>query len=128
MKYRLLLIVTLLLSLTGCHKTDSGEDEYMDEIYHADMQYMDFDKVDDLLAFFDSVATVHPLVKWLTEEEYAEEQARRCIVQIDLYRRGERQYFPDSLVSACMRSMGFNIAAVDNHGPEFTDRMDSCIA
>lgn len=121
MMKRLLLIVTLLLSLTGCHKTDSSEEEDWGAIYHADMQYMDFDKVDDLLAFFDSVAEVHPLVKWLTEEDYAEEQARRCIVQIDFYRRGERPYFPDSLVRDCMRSMGFNIAAVDNHGPEFSD-------
>lgn len=117
-------VMTVMLALAGCqpHKQNFSEEEEWAAISHAEMQYMDFDKVDDLLAFFDSVAEDHPLVKWMPEEDFAEEQARRCIVQIDFYRKGERRYFPDSLVRDCMSSMGFNIAAIDNHsGPEGTD-------
>lgn len=98
--------------------THEAED---DTVRHAKMKYFDFDRIDDLTGYFSKLAEEYPIANWHGEECNINETAMDCIAEIDAYRKGTRRYYPDSLVRDCILSMGFNIAAVNNHGCELTD-------
>lgn len=103
---------------TGCDTVVN--DEY-DKIIHAHMAYYDFSQIGNLTLFFDSIAAKHPVQLWSPEDDNLESELRQCVADIDSFRKGKRHYYPDSLVSNCLRSLGFNAAIVSNHGPEYTD-------
>lgn len=145
MKARLLYFLVAVMALSACHEKtgkpvsdiDSTEtlvinpikDKVVNdtvlmddiEIIHAPVAYYDFNNVDNLSTFFASISSRHPLQLWLPEEDNTDEDIKQCIVRIDSYRKGKTRFFPDSLVSKCMRSLGFNAAVIHNHGPEYTD-------
>ena len=141
MKTRLLFTVTILIILSGCgNRTsddDNGKNTYNsdvlptdiitfrddEKIIHVDMKYFDFDKIGNLTHFFDSISTKHPLQLWsaAVEDDDTNERIKKCIARIDSYRKGENRWFPDSLVSDCIRLISFNAAIINNHGPEYTD-------
>ena len=130
-----------LLVLASCHHKKnsemSGNDSIVDiseisitdttiiddeeKIIHAKMMYYDFDKIDNLESFFDSILAKHPIPIWLPEEDKTTQKVKECIAKIGEFRKGIKQFFPDSLVSECLKSIGFNTAIVNNHGPEYTD-------
>lgn len=130
-----------LLVLVSCHHKKnsemSGNDSIVDiseisitdttiiddeeKIIHAKMMYYDFDKIDNLESFFDSILAKHPIPIWLPEEDKTTQKVKECIAKIGEFRKGIKQFFPDSLVSECLKSIGFNTAIVNNHGPEYTD-------
>lgn len=92
-----------------------------DTIYHAPTRYFNFDNIDNIEVFFDSIAAKHPLQLWSPEDSYLNEAMRQCIAHIEAFRKGKRRFFPDKLVSECINGAGFNAAIVNNHGPEYTD-------
>lgn len=92
-----------------------------DTIYHAPTRYFNFDNINNLEVFFDSIAAKHPLQLWSPEDSDLNEAMRKCIAHIEAYRKGKRRFFPDQLVSECINNAGFNAAIVNNHGPEHTD-------
>lgn len=124
----------LILLLSSCQNRNKANDEvsveeYAEEIkeaeeglpIHAPMSYFDFDKVDNLVSFFDSISQKHHIPIWMPEEDDTNDRVKRCIARIEAYRKGKARFYPDSLVSSCLNSIGFNIAIVNNHGPENTD-------
>ena len=57
---RSLYFVACVAILSSCkHGETSSEEEYEDEIVHVDMQYLNFDKVNNLSQFFDSISNKH---------------------------------------------------------------------
>lgn len=141
LKAKYLLIMIVFFMMTGCHhknnQENAGNDSIVDisemaitdttiidddeKIVHAKMMYYDFDKIENLEQFFDSILVKHPIPVWLTEENKILQNTKECISRIDAYRKGEKQFFPDSLVSECLKSISFNTVIVNNHGPESTD-------
>lgn len=142
MRIKYLLILTVLFMVAGCHHKQSNANpendsivnikeisiadttiisEEGERIVHAKMGYYDFDQIENLVSFFDSILVKHPMPIWLSEEDSINQDVKRCIVRIEAYRKGKTQFFPDSLVSKCLRSISFNTAIVNNHGPECTD-------
>ena len=139
MKYILFAIAVLMM--VGCHhkkNNEKSETDFMadiseigiadttvvdgdDKIVHAKMMYYDFDKIENLKSFFDSILAKHPIPIWLPEEDNTTQKIKECIAKIEAYRKGTNRFFPDSIVSACLKSIGFNTAIVNNHGPEYTD-------
>lgn len=128
--------------VAGCHHKQSSEDPENDSIVdirdmgiadtttigddderivHAKMGYYDFDQIENLVSFFDSILAKHPIPIWLPEEDTTNQKVKRCVARIEAYRKGKAQFFPDTLVSECLRSISFNTAIVNNHGPEYTD-------
>lgn len=108
-------------SAVNINVSDTTVDIEREKIIHLNMKYYDFDEIDDLVSFFDSVLAEHPIPIWLPEEDTTVESLKSCVAKIEAYRKGKRQYFPDSIVSGCLRSIAFNAAIVNNHGPEYTD-------
>ena len=142
MKIKYLLILVNLFMVAGCHHKQSNEPPENDSIVniremgiadtttisddderivHAKMGYYDFDQIENLVSFFDSILAKHPIPIWLPEEDTTNQRVKSCIARIDAYRKGKAQFFPDTLVSECLRSISFNTAIVNNHGPEYTD-------
>ena len=142
MKIKHLLILAVLFMVAGCHHKQSSEDPENDSIVdirdmgiadtttigddderivHAKMGYYDFDQIENLVSFFDSILAKHPIPIWLPEEDTTNQKVKRCVARIEAYRKGKAQFFPDTLVSECLRSISFNTAIVNNHGPEYTD-------
>lgn len=141
MKVKYLLLVIVLLMMDSCHhktnQEDSGKDSVVniskegiadtiinaddEKIVHAKMMYYDFDKIENLESFFCSILAKHPIPIWLPEEDKTTQKVKECIAKIEDFRKGIKQFFPDSLVSECLKSIGFNTAIVNNHGPEYTD-------
>ena len=99
--------------------TTIGDDD--ERIVHAKMGYYDFDQIENLVSFFDSILAKHPIPIWLPEEDTTNQKVKRCVSRIEAYRKGKAQFFPDSLLSECLKSISFNTAIVNNHGPEYTD-------
>ena len=99
--------------------TTIGDDD--ERIVHAKMGYYDFDQIENLVSFFDSILAKHPIPIWLPEEDTTNQRVKSCVARIEAYRKGKAQFFPDTLVSECLRSISFNTAIVNNHGPEYTD-------
>lgn len=136
MRNRWLFLLVIVLILSSCQnrnktnddalrdgkveKTDEANEEE-GQIIHANMSYFDFDKVDNLVSFFDSISRKHPLPIWMPEEDDTNERVKRCIARIEAYRKGESRFYPDSLVNSCLKSIGLNTVIVNNHEPEFTD-------
>ena len=101
MKAKYLLIIIALLMMAGCHnKTSqekSGKDSVMnisevgiadtaiivddENILHAKMMYYDFDQIENLVTFFDSILVKHPIPIWLPEEEYTTQKTKECIAR-----------------------------------------------
>lgn len=142
MKAKYLLIMIVFFMAASCHYKTSCEKSENDSvvnitakeivdttiiseegvrIVHAKMGYYDFDQIENLVFFFDSILVKHPMPIWLSEEDSINQNVKRCIARIEAYRKGKVQFFPDSLVSKCLRSISFNTAIVNNHGPECTD-------
>lgn len=92
-----------------------------DTVRHAKLKYFDFDGIDDLTGYFHTLAAEYPIANWHGEECDVNTTAMECIAAVDAYRKGERRFYPYSLVRECIGSMGFNIAAVNNHGTDLTD-------
>ena len=82
--------------------TISDDDE---RIVHAKMGYYDFDQIENLVSFFDSILAKHPIPIWLPEEDTTNKKVKRCVARIDAYRKGKAQFFPDTLVSECLKSI-----------------------
>lgn len=91
------------------------DDEYVEETYHIKMGYYNFDKVKDLTLFFDSIINNHGTMIRQYRDEDPNHDVRLCISQIDKYRKGERAFYPDSLVSNCIGHLGGECAYVSNH-------------
>ena len=142
MKIKYLLILVNLFMVAGCHHKQSNEppendsivniremgiadtttiDDEDERIVHAKMGYYDFDQIENLVSFFDSILAKHPIPIWLPEEDKTTQKVKECIAKIEEFRKGTKQFFPDSLVSECLKSISFNTAIVNNHGPEYTD-------
>lgn len=141
MKVKYLFLVIALLMMASCHhktnQEDSGKDSVVniseigiadttikaddEKIVHAKMVYYDFDKIENLESFFDSILAKHPIPIWLPEEDKTTQKVKECIAKIEEFRKGTKHFFLDSLVSGCLKSIGFNTAIVNNHGPEYTD-------
>ena len=142
MKIKYLLILFVLFMVAGCHHKQSnanpendpivniremgiadtttiGDDD--ERIVHAKMGYYDFDQIENLVSFFDSILAKHPIPIWLPEEDTTNQRVKSCVARIEAYRKGKAQFFPDTLVSECLRSISFNTAIVNNHEPEYTD-------
>ncbi len=114
------LIILVSVVLCGCRRgnTDSNVEDCEYEVIHTEMQYFDFDKVESLTAFFDSISVKHTIPIWIEEDEEAiTKDVFGCIKRIEGYRQGKNKYYPDSLVRSCIDFFGFNSAIIDNHGP-----------
>lgn len=92
-----------------------------DTVRHAKLQYFDFDSIDDLTGYFRTLVAEYPIANWNEEDCDVNKKALECVAAVDAYRKGERRFYPDTLVRECISSMGFNIAAVNNHGTDLTD-------
>lgn len=134
MKIRWLFCLLGVFILCGCQNRNKANDAVMveektektdvadeEEPIHASMSYFNFDKVDNLIAFFDSISRKHHIPIWMPEEDDTNERVKQCIARIEAYRKGKVRFYPDSLVSSCLKSIGFNTAIVNNHGPENID-------
>ena len=109
-----------LVAICGCkHNTaTTSTDDDDDEVIHTKMQYFDFDKIDNLLAFFDSISNVHGIpIRDLGGEEHAERDVFDCIKRIEEYRNGKYKFYPDSIVKGCLNMLGLECAFINNHGP-----------
>ena len=91
------------------------DDEYVEETYHIKMGYYNFDKVKDLTQFFDTIINYHGTMIRQYRDEDPNHDVRLCISQIDKFRKGERAFYPDSLVSTCIGHLGGECAYVSNH-------------
>lgn len=105
-------------SAISCDTTANSD---MDTLIQARMKYYDFDKVKDLSYLFDSIANKHPLGRWSEDDDDPVEMVKECIAKIDAYRKGDTEFYPDSLVSTCFRHMGYETAILNNHGVVCTD-------
>lgn len=132
----IVIVVTLFCS---CHNRTSSESgasneiveelvetcitltDESDTIRHSNLKYFDFDTIDDLQGCFSTLAADYPIAKWMGDEDTIDETVADCIAEIDAYRKGSRSDYPDIQVRDCIRSMGFNIAAMSNHSSEMTD-------
>ena len=142
MKIKYVVFVMTLLLMASCHHKRSHEKSEKDSIaditdmgvadttvvsedderiVHAKMGYYDFDQIENLVTFFDSILVKHSLPIWLPKEDKTTQKAKECIAKLEAYRKGRTRFFPDSLVSECLKSISFNTAIVNNHGPEYTD-------
>lgn len=116
----LVCVILMSVILNGCKKgdIDSVVDDEEYEVVHTDMQYFDFDKVENLSVFFDSIRREHPIPMWIEEDdEIIEKDVLGCIKRIESYRCGTNKYYPDSLVRRCVDFFGFDSAIIDNHNP-----------
>ena len=142
MKIKYLLILFVLFMVAGCHHKQSNANPENDpivniremgiadtttigdddaRIVHAKMGYYNFDQIENLVSFFDSILAKHPIPIWLPEEDTTNQRVKSCVARIDAYRKGKAQFFPDTLVSDCLRSISFNTALVTHHRPDYTD-------
>ena len=110
--------ILLFVILDGCKKRNSEPDMNNEkrEVAHADMQYFDFDRVDDLSIFLDSIRIKHGLpIRNLIWEDYAEKEICSCIERLEGYRNGKYKYYPDSLVRESINTLGYECAFIINH-------------
>lgn len=140
LKYKCLVGLLIVAILSGCYNRaksnldgrDSTENVDLvincdtigdadDGIIHARMKYFDFDKIENLGVFFDSISKEHPIPIWMPKEDTTNELLQRAISRIEAYRKGQSRFYPDSLVGACMNSISFNTVVVNNHRLGYTD-------
>ena len=120
-----LLPLFILISLNSCKKDNTpssnvvnnnevNNDEYEDEVTHAKMQYFDFDTVENLTLFFDSLRNKHGIpVRDINEDERT--NIFNCIERIDGYRKGLHKYYPDSQVREVINRLSYECAYAANH-------------
>lgn len=115
-----LYFVACVAILSSCrHSGTLSEEEYEDEIVHADMLYFDFDSVNDLSQFFDSVSNEHGLpIRNFVWEESAQKEIGSCIDRLERYRKGKSKYYPDSLIRECINTLSHECAFLANHASE----------
>lgn len=118
-KLQLFCLFTLVF-LCSCKKatipSSTDEEEGRDVTFHVDMQYFNFDKVNNLSIFFDSLSHEHGITAWDYEsDEIIKKDVFKCIERIDGYRKGKYKYYPDGLVSICINYLGHDNAALANH-------------
>ena len=116
----LLFCLFALVVFGGCKKStitsSTYEVESRDVTFHVDMQYFNFDKVNDLSHFLDSLRHEHGIAAWDNEScEIIKKDVFKCIERIEGYRKGKYKYYPDSLVSNCIYYLGHDNAALANH-------------
>lgn len=114
-----------LVAICGCKKSEGAsstdEEEYKDGIFHVDMQYFNFDKVNNLSLFFDSLRNEHGIAAWDYESsEIIEKEVFKCIEEIEGFRKRKYKFYPDSLVRSCIDFLGHDNAVLANH----TDSID----
>lgn len=54
-----------------------------ERIVHAKMGYYDFDQIENLESFFDSILVKHPIPIWLPEEDKTTQKVKECIANLD---------------------------------------------
>ncbi len=115
-----LYFVACVAILSSCrHSRTSSEEEYKDEIVHADMLYFDFDSVNDLSHFLDSISNEHGLpIRNFVWEESAQKEICCCIDRLEEYRNGKSKYYPDSLIQECINTLSHECAFLANHESE----------
>lgn len=98
-------------------KSDSDSlEEWKEGEVHADMCYFDFDKVNDLTLMFDSIRAEHYTgVNDYEGDGSLDKELMDCVHEIDRYRKGEREFFPDSLVANWISCLGHDCAQIANH-------------
>lgn len=113
-----LIVATVIYSCKKVEQTTVEDEEDIDEVIHTEMQYFDFDKVNDLTAFFDSISNEHGIPRWSPDddEDYIKGLSK-CIEHIECFRQGECKYYPDSLVKQCISFLGHDCAVIANHSP-----------
>lgn len=79
---------------------------------HEKVSYFDFDKIENLTSFFDSIGQKHGI---LVDYDDGDVYIKKCIAQIDKYRKGISKYYPDTLVSKSLSFLGFDAANFYNH-------------
>lgn len=124
-----LLPLFILISLNSCKKDNTpssnvvnnnevNNDEYEDEVTHAKMQYFDFDTVENLTLFFDSLRNKHGIpVRDINGDE--ESTIFDCIEAIEQFRDKQSLYYPDTKVKHCIRLLSFECGYLANHIVEF---------
>lgn len=139
MKFHTLILLAAFTTLAACHQPSSSTpvdtDDVMaltswadtivcngDTAIHAPMHYWDFDKVDSLMSFFNEVLSEHPFVVCENHESLMD-NVGECIDQLEAYRRGERLYYPDSLVQSCIFGLVADWAVIYR---EFEPKNDRC--
>ena len=117
---RSLYFVACVAILSSCkHGETSSEEEYEDEIVHVDMQYFNFDKVNNLSQFFDSISNKHGLpIRNFVWEESAQKEISSCIDRLEGYRNGKSKYYPDSLIRECINTLSHECAFLANHASD----------
>lgn len=115
-----LYFVACVAILSSCrHSRISSEEEYEDEIVHADMLYFDFDSVNDLSQFLDSISNEHWLpIRNFVWEESAQKEICCCINRLEGYRNGKSKYYPDNLIRECINTLSHECALLANHESE----------
>lgn len=90
-----------------------------DFITHVECHYYNFDGIENLTLFFDSVANIHGLHYYdYNDDKETEIKVKKCIEQIDNYRKGKLKYFPNNLVQEILRTLGHDAADILNHSGE----------
>lgn len=124
-KYIKITLSCILLSLfIGCqNKNGQPENDEDDKDYvvirHLDMHYFNFDLVDNLSLFFDSISNEHEIpIRDIVWEEYAKNAISNGIERLEGYRKGNYKYYPDSLIKECIGTLGFECAFNANHACE----------
>lgn len=126
-----------LVVFGGCKKatisSSTDVEECRDVTFHVDMQYFNFDKVNNLSLFFDSLSHEHGITAWDDESsKIIEKDVFRCLERIEGYRKGQYKYYPDSLVSNCIYYLGHDNAALANHADSidigFSEWFLMCVA
>lgn len=118
-KWSLYFVVCVTI-LSSCKPSGtSSEEEYEDEIVHVDMRYFNFDKVNNLSQFFDSISNEHGLpIRNFVWEESAQKEISSCINRLEGYRKGKSKYYPDSLIRECINTLSHECAFLANHASE----------
>lgn len=112
--------VACVAILSSCkHDGTSSEEDYEDEIVHAGMLYFDFDSVNDLSQFFDSISNEHGLpIRNFVWEESAQKEICSCIDRLEGFRKGKSKYYPDSLIRECINTLSHECTFLANHASE----------
>lgn len=113
-----LIVATIICSCKNVNQSTGEDEEDEDEVIHTEMQYFDFDKVNDLTAFFDSISNEHGIPRWSPDDDknYIKGLSK-CIERIECFRQGECKYYPDSLVKQSISFLGHDSAIIANHAP-----------
>lgn len=107
--------LVFVYSFTSCKSNESSSEDEAEYI-HAEMMYYNFDQINNLSVFFDSIRNEHgtSIRNWVWEE-YAQAEIADCIEKIDKYRKGQNRYYPDSLVSSLIRTFSLDCAYIADH-------------